>query len=567
MKDQSRTFNRFILLLGWVCLWLITTAVLAQSNGGTTSPAQSLAPGTIDTLISFVELRKTLQKDIQSLNRQLQSAQSDAERANLKQQLDKLEGDLGATTRNFENIAAGVDISTLRGGTQEKFDLQQEVFALVRPAIDEMKEMTARVRKKSELKKRIASFEEQLPVITKALKNVSSLKASAQAKPLLEALRRTEEQWSKQQAFIQSELQAAQLQLDKLNAADRSFAEASQSYLKSFFQKRGLYLTIAVAVVLSIVLLSRVSATAMRRYIPGFRAKHRSFRIRLVELLHRILTVLFSILGPMAVFYLVEDWVLFSLGILLLFGIAWALRQTLPRYWSQIQLFLNIGSVREGERILMEGLPWQVEQINVYSSLVNPVAGISQRVPIDELVDLKSRPSQPDEPWFPCSKGDWVILSSGIRGKVAGISHELVQLVERGGARLTYQMADFLAASPRNLSVNFRIKEIIGISYQLQRESTRSIPETLQAYLFKRLHEEGYGEQLLNLRVEFAAANTSSLDIVVIADFKGELGDLYNRLRRAIQRWSVDACSEYGWEIPFPQLTVHGVASSGDGSQ
>lgn len=567
MKDQSRTFNRFILLLGWVCLWLITTAVLAQSNGGTTSPAQSLAPGTIDTLISFVELRKTLQKDIQSLNRQLQSAQSDAERANLKQQLDKLEGDLGATTRNFENIAAGVDISTLRGGTQEKFDLQQEVFALVRPAIDEMKEMTARVRKKSELKKRIASFEEQLPVITKALKNVSSLKASAQAKPLLEALRRTEEQWSKQQAFIQSELQAAQLQLDKLNAADRSFAEASQSYLKSFFQKRGLYLTIAVAVVLSIVLLSRVSATAMRRYIPGFRAKHRSFRIRLVELLHRILTVLFSILGPMAVFYLVEDWVLFSLGILLLFGIAWALRQTLPRYWSQIQLFLNIGSVREGERILMEGLPWQVEQINVYSSLVNPVAGISQRVPIDELVDLKSRPSQPDEPWFPCSKGDWVILSSGIRGKVAGISHELVQLVERGGARLTYQMADFLAASPRNLSVNFRIKEIIGISYQLQRESTRSIPETLQAYLFERLHEEGYGEQLLNLRVEFAAANTSSLDIVVIADFKGELGDLYNRLRRAIQRWSVDACSEYGWEIPFPQLTVHGVASSGDGSQ
>jgi len=44
----------------------------------------------------------------------------------------------------------------------------------------------------------------------------------------------------------------------------------------------------------------------------------------------------------------------------------------------------------------------------------------------------------------------------------------------------------------------------------------------------------------------------------VIADFKGELGDLYNRLRRSIQRWCVDACSEYGWEIPFPQMTLHG---------
>jgi hypothetical protein len=65
----------------------------------------------------------------------------------------------------------------------------------------------------------------------------------------------------------------------------------------------------------------------------------------------------------------------------------------------------------------------------------------------------------------------------------------------------------------------------------------------------------------LNLRVEFAIANSSSLDLAVTADFDGELGDLYNRLRRAIQRWCVDACSEYGWEIPFPQMTLHGAVA------
>jgi hypothetical protein len=43
----------------------------------------------------------------------------------------------------------------------------------------------------------------------------------------------------------------------------------------------------------------------------------------------------------------------------------------------------------------------------------------------------------------------------------------------------------------------------------------------------------------------------------VIADFDGALGDLYNRLRRAIQRWCVEACTEYHWEIPFTQLTLH----------
>ncbi len=188
-------------------------------------------------------------------------------------------------------------------------------------------------------------------------------------------------------------------------------------------------------------------------------------------------------------------------------------------------------------------------------------------MPIDDLVDLKSRPSSPEEPWFPCRKDDWVILGDGVRGKVIGISPELVKLVERGGAQLTYQTGDFLAKSPRNLATNFRIKEFFGISYGLQRESTKDIPQKLYDYIVTRVEQEGYGEQLLNLRVEFAQANSSSLDLAVIADFKGELGDLYNRLRRAIQRWCVDACSEYGWEIPFPQMTLHGAVAHLNGAQ
>lgn len=224
---------------------------------------------------------------------------------------------------------------------------------------------------------------------------------------------------------------------------------------------------------------------------------------------------------------------------------------------KQIQLFLNIGSVREGERVYVDGLPWRVEQINVFSTLHNPTADLTQRIPIEDLVDLKSRPTTNAEAWFPCRAGDWVVLNDNVRGKVISISPELVQLVQRGGAVLTYQTSDFLNASPRNLATNFRIKETLGISYSLQKDSTQKIPDMLYAYILRRVDDEGYKDQLLNIRVEFERANTSSLDLVVIADFKGELGDLYNRLRRAIQRWSVDACTEYGWEIPFPQLDLH----------
>jgi len=516
---------------------------------------------TLATLVSFARLRNELLQDIKALNKQIDAEQSEAEKTKLKQELDKLESDLRATTRNLENIAAGVDISRLRAEKQEEFNFQKEIFALLKPALDEMKEMTSHVRQKSDLREKIAYYEERLPVIEQALINIGRLQEQSKDKSLKKSLNATAGIWRKQQAFMQSELQAARLELTKLETAETSITEASQSYLKSFFQKRGLYLVEALLLVVAILLLSRFSYAAMGRYIAGFRKKHRSFRVRLIELVHRIFTVIMIIFGPMIVFYLVEDWVLFSLGILLLLGIALTLRHTLPLYWHQVQLFLNIGSVREGERILMEGLPWLVERINIYCTFHNPIADISQRLPLADLVDLKSRPAKPDEPWFPCKKGDWVILSDGVRGKVIGISHELVQLVERGGAQLTYQTSDFLAKSPRNLATNFRIKESLGISYSLQKESTTGIPETLHHYIQQRAEQEGYGEQLLNLRVEFAQAGNSSLDLAVIADFKGELGDLYNRLRRAIQRWCVDACTEYGWEIPFPQMTLHGAVA------
>ena len=81
-----------------------------------------------------------------------------------------------------------------------------------------------------------------------------------------------------------------------------------------------------------------------------------------------------------------------------------------------------------------------------HPTLHNPTAELTQRVPIDELGDLKSRPARHDEPWFPCRREDWVILSNGIRGRVTAISPETVQMVERGGAQVTCQTADFLAA-------------------------------------------------------------------------------------------------------------------------
>ncbi len=545
-------------LFGMTMLFAGGPLVAAGSDNAT---AETALPDqqqvTLDTLNSLITLQLQMKQDIAALTQALEAAGTASERNAIQARLAELEADLVATTRNLKEIAAGADIAGLRAVEEKKFSLQEELFALLKPALNEMKDMTSHVRVKSELRDKIADYREKLPVAERAVANLASLLETAQSEPLRKYLQALLAEWQKQLTFIQSELQSAEFQLNKIEESEASLAEASQSYLKSFFQKRGLYLTIALLVVAGVLLASRLAYRAMVRLVPGYRAEHRSFRLRLLDLVHRVLTALLVILGPMVVFYVAEDWVLFSLGILLLLGIALTLRTALPRYWKQMQLFLNVGSVREGERIELDGLPWLVRRINFYSDLENPAA-VRQRSHHD-LVELKSRPSG-DDPWFPCLRSDWVLLSDGMRGKVTGISQELVQLVARGGAHRTYQTADFLSLSPLNLSRNFRLKETIGISYNLQRESVSSIPGVLHAHVEQRAAEEGYGDKLLNLRVEFERANTSSLDLVVIADFDGSLGDLYNRLRRSLQRWCVEACNENGWEIPFTQLVLHQAA-------
>jgi len=562
MMSLSLTqYSRNLLIVLSLSGFMLCSSVLAETEE---APAEDThLQDTISTLNSLMTLQSELKSDIEALVKQMQTAQSEAEKKDIQAQLDKLGADLKTTTGNLKEIAAGADIASLRAAEETKFDLQEEVFSLLRPALKEMKDMTSHVRLKSDLKDKIAYYSEKLPVTERAVANITALQNETDNEPLKRYLQGMLADWQKQLTFMKSELRSAQLQLEKLERSEASLAEASQSYLKSFFQKRGLYLTQALLVVLLILLLSRLSYRALVKLIPGYRKEHRSFRIRLLDLMHRMVTVMLAIIGPMVVFYVVEDWVLFSLGILLLLGIGLTLRQALPRYWQQIQLFLNVGSVREGERISLDGLPWRVRQINIFSMLENPTAQLSQRVRIDELVDLKSRPLKPDEPWFPCKRGDWVLLSDGMRGKVTGISQELIELIERGGAHRTYPTQDFLALSPLNLTTNFRVKETIGITYNLQKESVTTIPDILKAHVEKRIADEGYADKLLNLRVEFQQANTSSLDLVVIADFDGAVADLYNRLRRAIQRWCVEACTENNWEIPCTQLPLHQAESAG----
>ncbi len=512
---------------------------------------------TLSTLITYVELQTQLRTEIKSLKKDLKKAQTELEKTDVKVRLEKAETKLQGTSKNLEDIAADTDLDLLRANKEAPFNIQRELLSLLEPALKEMKHATSDVRLKSQIREKTLYYEQRIPILKEALKNISVLNRANKNKKIKTELIKMNKAWSKQLVFIESELQAKKLQLEKIEAQEKILAGNTESVFKDFFQRRGWTLIQAFFAIIGIFILSRLTRFILTRTLKGYRAEHRGVQFRIIDIAIRFATFLFALIAPMIIFYLAEDWVLFSLGLLLLIGMAWTLRHAIPRYWGQLELFLNVGPVREGERLMLDGLPWRVKHINLYSILENPVAELSQRVDIDDLVDMRSRPLGDNEPWFPCKKGDWVILKDGVRGKIIGISIELVQLIQRGGAVYTYNMSEFLSLSPKNLSKSFRIKETIGISYSHQKESTTHIIETLEQIIKKRAFDEGYEDIVQSIRVEFQHANDSSLDLVVIADFKGSAADIYNRLRRAIQRWCVDACTTNNWGIPFPQLTLH----------
>ncbi len=517
---------------------------------------RELRKQTLATIQDFVILQDRLQEDKNKLEIEVKAAKSESEITDLKAQLKGIEDRLKETKSNIKNIAADTDLDLLDSSEEKPFDLQKELLSLLEPALKEMKYATSDVRKKSDLREKIADFSKREPIVKEALENISDLNKDNTDPKVATALKEMNDDFSNQLVFIQSEIKAKQLQLTKIETEETDFLDQSESFFKTFFERRGWVLIQALLVIIGILIFSRLTAKLLTR-LKGYKAQYRSVQLRVVDLAHRTGTIILIIIGPMVVFYLAEDWVLFSLGVLFLIAFAWKLGQAIPRYWAQLELFLNVGPVREGERLELHDIPWLVKNINMYSVLENPVADLTLRLDINDLVELRSRKCGNGEPWFPCKKGDWVILKDGLRGKVIGISLELVQLVQRGGSVTTYKMEDFLALSPLNMAKSFRLKETFGIAYKHQHDSTTKIVQKLKHIINQRAIDEGYTGVIQSINVEFESAADSSLNLVVIADFKGDAADISNRLRRSIQRWCVEAATDNDWEIPFPQMQLH----------
>jgi hypothetical protein len=514
---------------------------------------------TVTMLESLLELQKNLREQIDLTKNKLMASTSEAEKETLQSEIIQLDKQLSETINDFERIATGVEPALFAEKKPETFSWKNEVSSLLEPAIKELKRFTIRARSKSNLKEKIIELKLLTSTANEAVVHLQNVIEETPDDLVQEEVAALLPEWQNVEERLRNKLELAERELANLEAQDVSLVETSSRSIREFFRNRGLYLILAIATSVAILIAFRLLySLILKLYFKlGKKKDQRSFQIRLLYVIFQALSVVSAVIGLFFVLYLAEDWFLLSVAIIFFFGMSWTIRQALPRVWQQGRLMLNVGSVREKERLILHGVPWHVDSINVFCSLVNPALEIELRIPIEDLIGMVSRPYNPAEPWFPCKKGDWVVVNGAPRARVVSLSHEQVEVVERGGKRITYPTEIFLEACPVNLSRNFRLRVPFGISYGLQKLATSEIPMILKDFLMKRMEQERYQENCLNLQVEFSQANSSSLDLLVLADFEGQVADISKRIERAINKWCVECCTINDWEIPFPQLTVH----------
>ncbi|WP_373501283.1 hypothetical protein [Desulfococcus sp.] len=515
---------------------------------------------TIETLNTLILNRKEITEQIKVMKHERDLARSEEEKTAANAALDQLRIKLADIESDLESIATGVDMESFLSKPREKIDWKEELLTLVTPLLSELKRATDRPRQLERLRGEIQFQTNQLATITGALQNIDALletksRGDARLKSAMTEIRKS---WVEREQQISDRLKVNQYQLDKLLSQRQSLFESSQEAVKSFFRSRGKNFVFAAMAFLVTFIIMRSAHRLVYRYSPIHKAGERTFFIRVTDVAYHILTAVGATGALLFVLYTMGDWLLLSFAIIFILGIAWTARAGMPIFWRQVQLMLNLGTVRENERIIFNGVPWRVVSLNVYAMLENPALKPCRlRVPLRDLLDLNSRTFDAEEPWFPCNINEWVILSDGTWGQVVSQTPEMVQLAPRGGSRITYQTPDFQGMSPRNISRNFRIKIIFGLDYALQAAITREIPERLEAILKEKMSETGYFPDMIQLKVEMAAAGASSLDLAILGDFAGKLAPYHNILERLITRMIVEACNENGWNIPFPQVTVH----------
>ncbi len=472
--------------------------------------------------------------------------------------IDATSRELEIVVKSFEQIVIGdVTLDVFNAEVNPK-NWQEELTLVVKPLLENLRGITEKPRKRENLRTIIADQDAIILASNRALESIKKVVDEKHSGGVNLQLKGVEKKWTdlKGEAIRKKEL--ATLNLANLTGQGDGWFQTFKESLKKFARERGLTLLLAIFVSFLIVLFFKAITKLIDRRRKSHLKPSNRTAYRVIAYAQRLLMLVMIVIGVLIVFFVRGDVLLLALMFILVFAAALGLRNFLPQFIDESRLLLNIGGVREQELVVINGVPWRVASINLFSILVNPELRGVLRLSLNELKQLRSRQIG-DEKWFPSSIGDWVVDDSDRLYEVMSQSPDAVELQSAQGTNKLLPTADYYAAGFVNLtkSKTMRITSVFGVDYGLQKIALDEVPEKFQSEVQRYLETADLGTTDIDTRVEFQQAGSSSLDYLVIVKINSIASKHYYRIERYIQQACVKVCNEQGWGIPFPQLTVH----------
>lgn len=504
------------------------------------------------------------QEKINEAKKELTSADSEESAAAIKERIEQLQSRLNQARNEFEKYAlGGIDLHYIKEKeniTDLNYDWQAELLQIVQPVFAEIQRLTQNSRERDTLTRDLSLYNEKIEQLEKGLEFLQKAPFEQLTPESQKRLEVIQSNWETFLTDLLRERDRTQTLLDAM-VTDKSFMESLKDGLLDFIKGRGLILVISFSTfILVLYLLTKGMDLLIAR-----RAKKEQGMIqrvnlkgRLLLLAYRVFSVVVSIIAYLIVLHAMGDMVLFGIAILILLALIFAFRNYVPKYFSEIRLFLNLGSARQGERVIYRGIPWRIERITLYSAtLVNPAIDNGRiRLMLPELATLTSRPLQSDEIWFPAKVGDSFILPNGVFGEVKRITPESVYL-NSFNSTIIYPAPDFIAGAPTNLSYGYYAVADFGLSYKHFATPVDEIFTKLKAYIEEFLSHTGMHDQYNSISVEFRRINEGiSLVYTVIVAMKGSGAGYYFQSGRLLQEACLRCAQKEGWSMPFTNIEM-----------
>lgn len=531
----------------------------------------------LSAFIAVIQKTETAQSIIRSLaevsdtiaqkEQALAAAQAEEEKETIRADLKAMAERKRSLLQNFTLNATGIDVTALEKPATKKVNIEDELGKVFSPLVVGLTDLTEPSRRIEFLRSDIAFYEQNLPKLRKGIAQIDTLIAEVQDFALRRKLQEEKEYWEKQLHEFEAKLDIATQQLVELRNRKLSAVEAFDQFIAAVTSERGLNILFAfvIAFVTAAVLLALrwvVKSVNPLARIPRFRVVANVLDVALY-----LLAFVLSTLALMVSLYVSGEVLVLAVVAVVLLGLVWAAKDGIPRFIGQILLLLGYGPVRVGERVVHDGIAWEVETIGLFSTFTNPrVTGGRLRLPIRDLIDMRSRPFDPEESWFPCAEGDYILINAEQFRKVVQINPQ----------RVTLDWFDSIESVPTSYFVQQNIRNLSrapfwgGISFLLSYQHRHDILENnnitalLQDFIEEEYKKLPFGDTLVLPWVSITGFTETSIKMAAWFQVAPEAGPKYGAIHVNLARFCLRAANKYGWEIrQIKTLSIDGPGALG----